>query len=57
MKMKTRRTKFQIINIMLNKLKRRKNSGIYKIRLKQEVNLSPMGFKEYINKLIETKGR
>ena len=58
MKMKInneRRTRFEIINYCLNVLKGRKNIGIPKTRFLQKTNLSPYGFKEYYNLLIESK--
>ena len=50
-----RRTKFEIINILLNKLKVREKTGLYKTKLIQESNLSGQGFPIYF-KLIIDKG-
>jgi len=49
------RTRFEIVNIILNKVKKRKTLGVPKTKLIQESNLSPMGFIEYYNRLIASK--
>jgi len=49
---KLRRTKFEIANIMLNAIKNTKSLGIRKTRLLQASNLSPQGFKEYYERLL-----
>jgi len=49
------RTRFEIVNIFLNKLKRKRKLGMYKTMLNQQSNLSPNGFKEYFNILKNNK--
>jgi predicted transcriptional regulator len=51
--MKDRRTKFEIINYFLDVIKIRKSLGLGKTMLMQKTNLSPQGFKKYLNMLIE----
>ena len=45
----------EIVNLFLNELKRRKKIGLAKTMLQQKSGLSPMGFKEYFNRLIIAK--
>ena len=52
---KNYRTRFEIINIFLNELKKRKKVGLSKTMTIQKSGLSPNGFKEYFDRLVLAK--
>ena len=52
---KRRRSKLEIVNNLLNKLEKRKKSGLAQTKLQQESNLDYIGFKSYFDELIENE--